>query len=40
MRDITKLVAANEAYEQAQARLAELYDEWERSDTASKSTIR
>ena len=34
-RDITKLVAANEAYEKAQARLAELYDEWERAEAAT-----
>ena len=34
-RDITKLVAANDAYEKAQARLAELYDEWERAEAAS-----
>lgn len=33
-RDITRLVAANDAYEQAQARLAELYDEWERAESA------
>jgi ATP-binding cassette subfamily F protein 3 len=36
-RNITKLVAANEAYEQAQARLAELYDEWERAEAATSS---
>ena len=36
-RDITKLVAANEAYEKAQARLAELYDEWERAEAATSS---
>jgi len=34
-RDITKLVAANEAYEKAQARLAELYEEWERAEAAT-----
>ena len=38
-RDITKLVAANEAYEKAQARLAELYDEWERAE-ATTSTVK
>jgi ATP-binding cassette, subfamily F, member 3 len=36
-RDITKLVAANEAYEKAQARLAELYDEWERAEATASS---
>jgi ATP-binding cassette, subfamily F, member 3 len=36
-RDITKLVAANEAYEKAQVRLAELYDEWERAEAATSS---
>ncbi|MGQ0763795.1 MAG: ABC-F family ATP-binding cassette domain-containing protein [Acidobacteriota bacterium] len=36
-RDITKLVAANEAYERAQARLAELYDEWERAEPVTNS---
>jgi protein subunit release factor A len=34
-RDITKLVAVNENYERAHARLAELYDEWERADSAA-----
>jgi len=33
-RDISKLVKANDEYEQAQARLAELLDEWERAETA------
>jgi ATP-binding cassette subfamily F protein 3 len=33
-RDIDKLVAVNDAYEAAQARLAELYDEWERAESA------
>jgi L-arabinose isomerase len=39
-RDITKLVAVNDAYEQAQARLAELYDEWERAESAMASSIK
>jgi len=33
-REISKLVKANDEYEQAQARLAELLDEWERAETA------
>jgi len=33
-RDITRLVATNEKYEQTQSRLAELIDEWERAETA------
>lgn len=37
-RDITRLVAANEAYERAQARLAELYDEWERAESTTNSS--
>jgi ATP-binding cassette, subfamily F, member 3 len=32
--EITKLVAVNDAYNQAEARLAELYDEWERAELA------
>ena len=32
-RDITKLVKANEDYELAQSRLAELLDEWERAES-------
>jgi ATP-binding cassette subfamily F protein 3 len=36
-RDIDKLVAVNNAYEVAQARLNELYDEWERGETAINS---
>src|SRR5947207_1441401 len=32
-RDITKLVQANDEYQQTEARLAELYDEWERAET-------
>ncbi len=36
-RDITKLVKANEDYEQTETRLAELMDEWERAEaTTSK----
>src|SRR5215471_5964250 len=33
-RDITKLVQVNEEYKQAEGRLAELMDEWERAETA------
>ena len=33
-RDITRLVATNDEYEQAQKRLADLMDEWERAETA------
>ena len=36
-RDISKLVAANDAYAQTQARLAELYDEWERAESSVSS---
>jgi ATPase subunit of ABC transporter with duplicated ATPase domains len=32
--EITKLVAVNNAYQQEEARLAELYDEWERAELA------
>jgi ATP-binding cassette subfamily F protein 3 len=39
-RDITKLVKANEDYEQAQNRLAELLDEWERAETTSASSLK
>jgi protein subunit release factor A len=39
-RDITKLVKANEDYEQAQSRLAELLDEWERAETNVASSKR
>jgi ATP-binding cassette subfamily F protein 3 len=39
-RDITKLVKANEDYEQAQNRLAELLDEWERAETTAASSKR
>jgi len=34
-RDITKLVEVNDAYQQSEARLAELYDEWERAEMAT-----
>ncbi len=37
-RDITKLVKANEEYRRAEARLAALMDEWERSETAEAAT--
>jgi protein subunit release factor A len=36
-RDITKLVKANEEYQQAESRLAELMDEWERAETTGAS---
>jgi ATP-binding cassette subfamily F protein 3 len=39
-RDITKLVSVNEEYESTQARLAELYDEWERAERAVATTKR
>jgi ATP-binding cassette subfamily F protein 3 len=35
-RDIDKLVAVNGAYEAAQARVTELYDEWERAEAAMR----
>jgi protein subunit release factor A len=37
-RDITKLVQVNDDYQQADARLAELIDEWERAESTSKSS--
>jgi ATP-binding cassette subfamily F protein 3 len=36
-RDITKLVAVNDTYKETEARLAELYDEWERAETTRGS---
>jgi len=36
-RDISKLVKASEEYENANARLAELFDEWERAEAAAHS---
>jgi ATP-binding cassette subfamily F protein 3 len=39
-RDITKLVAVNDDYERTQQRLAELYDEWERSERAVTTSKR
>jgi ATP-binding cassette subfamily F protein 3 len=39
-RDITRLVAVNDDYQGTQLRLAELYDEWERSERAVVSTRR
>jgi ATP-binding cassette subfamily F protein 3 len=36
-RDITKLVKANDEYQQAEARLSELLGEWERAETAGTS---
>jgi ATP-binding cassette subfamily F protein 3 len=37
-RDITKLVQLNEEYQQGEARLAELFGEWERADTSARSS--
>jgi ATP-binding cassette subfamily F protein 3 len=37
-RDITKLVNVNDEYAQAEKRLAELMDEWERAETTGVST--
>jgi ATP-binding cassette subfamily F protein 3 len=39
-RDITRLVRVNDDYQQAEARLAELIDEWERAETTSTSSKR
>jgi ATP-binding cassette subfamily F protein 3 len=39
-RDITRLVRVNDDYQQADARLAELIDEWERAETTSSSSRR
>jgi len=39
-RDITMLVKLNDEYEQTQARLSELMDEWERAETSSLSEKR
>ncbi len=39
-RDITRLVKVNDDYQQADARLAELIDEWERAETTSSSAKR
>ncbi len=39
-RDITKLVQVNDDYKQAEGRLAELMDEWERAETAVVSGSR
>jgi ATP-binding cassette subfamily F protein 3 len=36
-RDITRLVKANDDYQQAEQRLGELMDEWERAETAGTS---
>jgi ATP-binding cassette subfamily F protein 3 len=36
-RDITKLVQVNDDYQNAENRLAELMDEWERAETAASS---
>ena len=35
-RDITKLVAVNDEYQQAETRLAELMDEWERAEATAR----
>jgi len=39
-RDITRLVAVNDEYKETEARLAELYDEWERAETTRVSQRR
>ena len=39
-RDITKLVAVNDEYKETEARLAGLYDEWERADNSGVSRRR
>ena len=39
-RDITKLVKVNDDYQQAETRLAELIDEWERAETTASSSKR
>jgi len=39
-RDITRLVKVNDDYQQADARLAELIDEWERAETTASSAKR
>jgi hypothetical protein len=39
-RDITRLVSVNDDYQQADARLAELIDEWERAEATSSSSRR
>ena len=39
-RDITKLVAVNDEYETSQARLAELYGEWECAESALASPVK
>jgi len=36
-RDITKLVKANDDYQKAESRLAELVDEWERAEASTQS---
>ena len=36
-RDITRLVKVNDDYQSAETRLAELMDEWERSETGAGS---
>jgi hypothetical protein len=39
-RDITRLVRVNDDYQQADARLAELIDEWERAETTASPSKR
>ena len=39
-RDITKLVAVNDEYQESERRLAELIDEWERAETGASSAKR
>ena len=39
-RDITMLVKLNDEFEQTQARLSDLMDEWERAETSTLSEKR
>jgi predicted nuclease with TOPRIM domain len=39
-RDITRLVKVNDDFQQAEARLAELIDEWERAETTASAARR
>jgi len=39
-REITRLVAVNDEYQQAETRLVELMDEWERAEATASSSKR
>jgi len=39
-RDISRLVRLNDEYQQAEAQLNELLDEWERAETSAKPARR